>query len=188
MARADIFINTLRQAGRRITEQRRVICEYLAQTDSHPTPYQVYADISISHPEISRATVYNTLNVLRELGAIVEIGFGDAHTHYETDTSPHVNLVCLRCHKIVDLPFGLAADGIEEQVQQEYGFHPIATKTAIMGFCQECREAKKAEIRQQWFSRHQAQAAPRRTAYEQPRPGGSHQVTSSGATKEEEQN
>ena len=69
MARSDVLINTLRQAGRRITEQRRVICEYLAQTNAHPTPYQVYADISISHPEISRATVYNTLNVLRELGA-----------------------------------------------------------------------------------------------------------------------
>jgi Fur family peroxide stress response transcriptional regulator len=156
VAQTDVFINTLRQAGRRITEQRRVICEYLAQTDSHPTPYQVYADISVSYPDISRATVYNTLNVLRELGAIVEIAFGDAHTHYETDTRLHVNLVCLRCHKIVDLPVGLASDGIAEQVEREYGFHPIATKTAMMGFCQGCRETKKAEIRQQWLARHQA--------------------------------
>ena len=68
------YIEVLQQAGRRITEQRKLICAYLAATRSHPTPYQVYADLSEAHPEISRATVYNTLNALKELGAIVEIG------------------------------------------------------------------------------------------------------------------
>ena len=71
---------------------------------AHPSAYQVYAELSAHHPEISRATVYNTLNALQELGAIVEISFGDGHTHYETDTSPHMNLVCLRCHVIEDFP------------------------------------------------------------------------------------
>ena len=87
----DLYLNALRQAGKRITEQRRLVCEYLAETTTHPTPYQLYEDLSAQHPEISRATVYNTLNVLQELGAIVEIGFGTEHTHYETDTTPHIN-------------------------------------------------------------------------------------------------
>jgi cation transport ATPase len=80
----DRYYAALKQAQLRLTPQRQTICEYLAGTDRHPTPYQVYADIAAGHPEISRATVYNTLNTLQQLGAIVEVrldgrrGDGDA--------------------------------------------------------------------------------------------------------------
>lgn len=142
----DFFLNPLKEAGLRITSQRRAICAYLAATDSHPTPYQVYEALSASHPEISRATVYNTLNTLRDLGVIVEMSFGDGQTHYETDPSPHVNLVCLRCHKIEDYPKPLPLDDIESAVQEEFGFQPVTAKAEIFGFCRQCRERKRAEI------------------------------------------
>src|SRR3954469_19797318 len=109
----DLYLNALRQAGKRITDQRRVICDYLAETASHPTPYQVFEDLSQQYPDMSRATVYNTLNVLKELGAIVEIGFGADHTHYDTDTAPHINLICLRCHEISDLKEPLPLAGVQ---------------------------------------------------------------------------
>ncbi len=152
MAHVDMFLNALKQAGYRITPQRRIICEYLARTDSHPTPYQVYAEISREHPDISRATVYNTLNTLQELGAIVEIGFGAGHSHYDTNPAPHINLICLRCHKIVDYEGPLPALGDEAWMAQEMGFQPVAAKVEIVGFCRECRERKKAEILAQWHS------------------------------------
>lgn len=161
-ARRDLYLNALRQAGRRITEQRRLICEYLAQTDSHPTPYQVYADLSAQYPDISRATVYNTLNVLQELGAIVEIGFGADHTHYDTDTTPHINLICLRCHEIEDYhPNGSGANSalplgeIQSTVEGFDGFRPVAVRTDVFGFCRKCQERKRAEIREQWLAQRQ---------------------------------
>lgn len=172
MAKADVFLNALRLAGHRITEQRRLICEYLANTRSHPTPYQVFADISKVHPEISRATVYNTLNVLRDVGAVVEIGAGTEHTHYDTDTSPHINLICLRCHRISDyelVPRQLSSESqhelshdsismaqIERMVAASTGFQPAALKIEVHGFCAACREEKKAEIRRQWMAQQQA--------------------------------
>lgn len=144
--RTDFFLNRLKEAGLRITSQRRAICAYLADEDSHPTPYQVYEALSTSHPEISRATVYNTLNTLRDLGAIVEMSFGDGQTHYETDPSPHINLVCLRCHKIEDYPGPLPLGDIERAVREEFGFQPVTAKAEIFGFCRQCRERKRAEI------------------------------------------
>ena len=98
----DLYLETLKNAGYRITEQRQQICHYLATTTKHPTPYEVYADLSAAHPEISRATVYNTLNTLQSLGAIVEISFGANHTHYDTNPAPHINRICLRCHAVED--------------------------------------------------------------------------------------
>ena len=46
MQKLDLYLQALQQAGHRITAQRRAICEYLATTDRHPTPYEIYDDIS----------------------------------------------------------------------------------------------------------------------------------------------
>jgi Fur family peroxide stress response transcriptional regulator len=143
---ANLFLDPLREAGLRITPQRQAICAYLANTNSHPTPYQVYEALSTSHPEISRATVYNTLNTLRDLGVIVEMSFGDGQTHYETDPSPHINLVCLRCHKIEDYPGPLPLGDIGRAVREEFGFQAVTAKAEVFGFCRECRQHKQDEI------------------------------------------
>lgn len=156
-AKRDLYINALRQAGKRITEQRRAICEYLATTASHPAPYQVYDELSQQFPEMSRATVYNTLNVLKDLGAIVEIGFGADHTRYDTDTAPHVNLVCLSCHEISDYEELLPFADMQKTMEGGTGFLPMVMRVDVMGFCKKCRERKKAEIREQWLARQSMQ-------------------------------
>ena len=148
--RLDIFTDALQRAGLRLTPQRRAVCEYLAHTEQHPSPYQVYADVTQAHPEISRATIYNTLNTLQQLGAIVELSFGAEHTHYDTNPEPHINLICLRCHKIVDYAGELALDATSQRIFQETGFQSAAAKVDLVGFCTECREQRLAEIRAQF--------------------------------------
>jgi len=155
MKTLDFFINTLEQAGYRITRQRRAVCDYLSTTVAHPTPYQVFDELAQRHPDISRATVYNTLNLLQELGAIVEISFGDEHTHYETDVTPHINLVCLRCHSIQDIHHSLSMEEIREQMQSA-DFQPVVSKTEIYGFCRDCRTQRQDEIRTQWRAQQDA--------------------------------
>lgn len=149
----DFYLTALRNAGHRITEQRYAICDYLAQTDQHPTPYQVYTDISTLHPEISRATVYNTLNALQQLGAIVEINFGANHTHYETDPAPHVNLICLRCHSVVDYHSATVERFTQTTefvaLQEAIGFQVMATKVDLLGLCRACQQAGQPDADEQ---------------------------------------
>ena len=139
MKTEEFFINALVQAGYRMTEQRRAICRYLAGTKEHPTPYQAFEAISSGHPQISRATVYNTLNLLKELGAIIEISFGDEHTHYETNIQPHVNLICQRCHLIVDYPAPTLRLGLENILPDQEQFQPWIIKMDVYGLCRECQ-------------------------------------------------
>lgn len=153
--RLDLLTNALRQAGLRITPQRLAICEYLAATDRHPSPYQVYADIAGVHPEISRATVYNTLNKLQQIGAIVELSFGADHTHYDTNPEPHINLICLRCHKIIDFGGEVAMDDIYGRILRETGFQAAAAKVNLVGFCADCRQQRRDEIRAQFQGERQ---------------------------------
>lgn len=133
----------LGRAGLRMTEQRSVICAYLAETDLHPTPYQVHEEISRAHPEISRATVYNTLNTLQQLGAIVELSLGSDHTHYDTDPSPHINLICLRCHAITDDHTHLPLDLLQQRVADRNGFQVRTARVDILGLCAACMQAAR---------------------------------------------
>lgn len=139
MPKLETYLSLLQQAGLRVTSQRRAICEYLATTDKHPTPYMVYADLAQQYPDISRATVYNTLNTLQLLGAIAEISFGDDHTHYETDLTPHINLICLRCHQIIDYPAQAVVTELTQPLLAAAGFQPQATKVEVLGLCSACQ-------------------------------------------------
>ena len=146
MNKLDTFLHALQRAGCRLTPQRRAICEYLATTDKHPTPYAVYADIVQHHPEISRATVYNTLNILHTLGVIVEMSFGDDQTHYETDLSPHVNLICMRCHLIIDYPSPVLMSETTQPMIAATGFQPTVAKIEILGLCAACQNQQLTAI------------------------------------------
>jgi Fur family peroxide stress response transcriptional regulator len=149
MKAVESYLDALKRGGYRITEQRRAVCDYLGQTESHPTPSEVYEAVSQNQPEISLATVYNTLNALRDLGAIVEISVGGEHTHYDTNPSPHVNLICLRCDRVFDYEGPVSTESLYQQVYAEMDFQPVAMQVQMMGFCPQCRARKREEIRQQ---------------------------------------
>lgn len=135
----ETFLDALRKAGHRITPQRQVVCEYLATTAGHPTASTVYADVIAQHPEISRATVYNTLSVLHELGAIVQIDLGDDHTHYETNLTPHVNLICRRCRRVIDFEPAESPEAFLATLRRSTNFLPTTVHVQVLGLCHACQ-------------------------------------------------
>lgn len=141
MNKLTLYRDALKRAGLRLTAPRETICAWLAATPLHPTPYQVYEELSATHPEISRATVYNTLNTLQQLGAIVELSFGADHTHYDTDPAPHINLICLRCHSIADFDGDLPLGPLQEEIVESADFKPMALRFDVLGLCAGCRFA-----------------------------------------------
>ncbi|MCO6450149.1 MAG: transcriptional repressor [Caldilineales bacterium] len=134
--------STLQDAGHRLTPQRQAICDYLANTRSHPSPADVYEFVRTQYPSISLATVYNTLAVLRDLGEIVEVGPGDtAGVRYETDLTPHANLVCQSCGRIVDVP--LTTPHLVSDAQAgAFDFELINVRVTGFGLCGVCRRER----------------------------------------------
>lgn len=137
------FQDALRGAGLRLTPQRRAICDYLAQVSGHPTPSAVFEALAAEYPGISRATVYNTLNTLYALGALTQIELGDGHTHYETNLTPHVNLICRRCNRVTDHgghapidPHDLSWVNLSHARQ----FHAEALHIHVIGLCDDCKQ------------------------------------------------
>lgn len=140
--RSEQLQDALREAGYRMTPQRSAICEALADSDEHPTPYGVYDQVREHFPTVSRATVYNTLNALRDLGEIVEIGLGRAETHYEPNLAPHANLICLQCGRIQDFS-DLPIDVLRDKVAAQSGFSVKNTRIDMYGVCRDCQDREE---------------------------------------------
>lgn len=147
----NLYEQTLVNAGYRMTEQRRALCDYLSSLHTHPTAYEIFDSLVKNNPDISRATVYNTLNTLKELGAIMELSFAGDHSRYDTDPTPHINLVCLRCHKVIDYDQTTQTDALVEHVKDSADFEPLTIRVELLGFCADCRNQRKNEIHQQWL-------------------------------------
>jgi Fur family transcriptional regulator, peroxide stress response regulator len=127
----------LRAAGCRITRQRSAILEYLAAMDAHPSARQVYGEVKGTVPDVSLATVYNTLGKLARMRLIKLIDFEASDNRYDKDPEPHVNLICTVCGRIQDFERGLPV--ALEAVRVQAGFEVQDVRMEYYGKCAECR-------------------------------------------------
>jgi Fe2+ or Zn2+ uptake regulation protein len=63
----------LRSTGIQPTAQRLAVASYVLSTDEHPSAEEVFARVKPTLPILSRATVYNTLNVFVRMGLLREL-------------------------------------------------------------------------------------------------------------------
>lgn len=134
----------LREAGLRLTPQRLLIYQTLLQSKEHPTAQELYDDVKGRLPSLSQATVYNTLQALVTAGLIQEIGeAGDGTIHYDADLTPHVNLICTRCHRVDDF-FDVPLNAVAQRVAGQSGYQIQGARVAYYGLCPECQAAVSA--------------------------------------------
>lgn len=133
------LIHTLQNAGMRVTPQRLEIYRMMATTDSHPTAQMIYDELSPRFPSLSLATVYNTLEAFVNLGIINVLGTaGDQAVHYDADTSPHINLACVSCHRVIDLP-SKHVPALDQEVSANSGYKLLGARVMYYGLCPECQ-------------------------------------------------
>ena len=93
----------LNRHGIRPSMQRMAIMEYLMSHATHPTVDVIYNQLLPKMPTLSRTTIYNTLELFREKGAIRVLNLDNKTAHYDGDTSAHAHLLCRRCGNIYDI-------------------------------------------------------------------------------------
>jgi Fur family peroxide stress response transcriptional regulator len=96
-------IEALRSKGYKATPQRIAICRIALKSREHPSAQQVYDEVKRTHPTVSLATVYKTLELLRDLDLVQELDFPKGQARFDPYRSPHINLICLKCGEITDL-------------------------------------------------------------------------------------
>lgn len=139
MQNYTVLTQALQDAGLRITPQRLAICRLLAGTDEHPTAQEIHEKLRDEYPSLSLATVYNTLEELVRLGVVNSLGTaGDDAVHYDADTSPHVNLACTNCNRVIDLPSQFVRS-LENEVAANSGYKILGARVLYYGLCPDCQ-------------------------------------------------
>lgn len=133
-------INTLKQSGVRITPQRHAVLEYLLKSEVHPTADEIYKALEGKFPNMSVATVYNNLRVLRKTGLIRELPYGDSSSRFDSNTTEHYHIICDECGKIVDFHYPVL-DEVESLAEQVTGFDVRYHRMEIYGKCKACQGA-----------------------------------------------
>jgi Fur family peroxide stress response transcriptional regulator len=111
----------------------------LTASEEHPTAAMIYEDLKPRFLSMSLATVYNTLDALAEIGAINVLGqAGDDTVHYDADTEPHVNLACLSCNKIVDIPSEHVSH-LDAEITAASGYKLLGARVLYYGLCPDCQ-------------------------------------------------
>jgi Fur family peroxide stress response transcriptional regulator len=123
-----------------LTPQRIALLRLLASSDGHPSASHLYDRIQAQFPTTSPATIYKTLNLLKDLDEVLELGFSDDDSRYDGNKPyPHPHLICVRCRKIID-PEVSIEQGLLQQVAQQSGYQIISHRLDFYGVCRECRE------------------------------------------------
>ena len=135
------LLNRLRDRGWRVTAQRRAVAEVLGNEHTHLTAEQVFDRARAVLPEVSRATVYNTLNELVAMGEVEQVATGGRSVLYDANTvQSHQHLLCRSCGRLLDVePSG----GGELRPVDAHGYEIVGVRITFEGFCPTCRSKEQ---------------------------------------------
>ena len=120
-----------------LTKQRQTVLRVIRETDKHLTANEVFNDARQLLPGISFATVYNSLNYLKNQGLIGEIKFGTDANLYDRKLTRHDHALCNKCGKLVDLELTIPKKLLEEAASRSK-FKPETIELTLRGLCPEC--------------------------------------------------
>ena len=141
--RFEQLIAKLKERQYRITPQRVELIRLIAASEGHPSASQLYNQIKVQFPTMSLATVYKTLDLLKEVGEVLEIGLRD-DSHYDGNKPyPHPHLICMKCQKIMDGELDVAVGKIIQEVENNFGFRVVKHQLDFYGLCPDCQKKSK---------------------------------------------
>ena len=123
--------------------QRVAVMDYVLKNKFHSTADEIHDELIKTMPTLSRTTVYNTLNLLTEKGAIRALHLEKDAVHYDAALYPHAHFICSQCRKIhdVDIP--------EDQWNKVLSYAPVPDAEMHINFhatCHSCLENNQQQI------------------------------------------
>ena len=134
------FLAFLKERGQRRTPERLAILDALYATSDHIDADPLYARLLADGVSVSRATVYNTLDLLIECDLVVRHQFGQQQAKFERAFAywQHDHLICLDCGEILEFCDPRLQE-IQETVADIYGFEVARHALTVYAHCR--REA-----------------------------------------------
>jgi Fur family ferric uptake transcriptional regulator len=136
-------------AGVRLTSQRRALIETIQEAPGHLDAATLLDLARRRDPNIDRATVYRTIDLLKRLGLIDELDLmhlnGEKH-YYEVRTQKdHLHLACFGCGQIEEL-MSPTFERLKREIINDRSFQIDVIRLEVGGLCSRCAAQKQAPL------------------------------------------
>jgi Fur family ferric uptake transcriptional regulator len=142
------LLSQVESRGIRLTAQRRALLEAMQEATTHLDAASLLKVARERDPNIDRATVYRTIELLKKLGMIDELDLmhlnGEKH-YFEVKTQQdHLHLACFGCGKIIEFATP-AFEGLKQEIAAKNEFEVQVIRLEVGGLCSLCA-AKKTQL------------------------------------------
>ena len=104
------IVQILKSKGLRVTPQRFAVYSNLLNRQDHPTAEQILMSLNQNSPTSSQATIYTSLQALRNVGLVREVLLEEGVCRYDANVSSHHHFRCNKCGCIEDIPWEQVED------------------------------------------------------------------------------
>jgi len=135
-----IFRHSLERRGLKYTAERREILKAILSAHSHFDADWLFFEMRKTGAKASKATIYRSLALLREVGILREVFHGPRGSYYEHvyGHEHHEHMICLQCGRVIEFS-SRKLERLQEQACRSLKFHPIHHHLQVFGYCRTCR-------------------------------------------------
>ncbi len=143
---AQVFRDFLKSGKNRITPERFEVLDAALEHDGHFGADDLYVQMKNSKSGISRATVYNTLELLSQCDLLSKRNFGENLTRFESNfkKQTHDHLICVECGKIIEFS-DQRIRKIPQEICDNFDFNFGSYSFNIFGRCKNKKECKNTK-------------------------------------------
>ena len=141
-AAREILAKYLKSTGnKRATQERNAILDAVMATQGHFDAEGLFYRLVSNGVKVSRATVYNTLDLLQDCGLVSKYRFTENSSRYERSFGRphHHHMICLECGDIIEF-VNERLEKIQNELCTEKNFFPQSSTVQIFGLCSKCRK------------------------------------------------
>ncbi|WP_412059010.1 Fur family transcriptional regulator [Bartonella sp. DGB2] len=123
----------LRDNGLRITRQRRLILDILANAHEHPNAFEIFQKANAVDNTISLSTVYRTMKVLEESGTIHRHAFNGGPSRFEQASHQHHDhLIDIDSGEIIEFRSDLI-EKLQQEIAHSLGYDIVYHRFELYG-------------------------------------------------------
>ena len=126
MENVELLVEALKKEGLRFTEQRKSIWDEITSSDDHREAEDIFLSLRKKNINVSRATVYRTIDVLVKNNLVRKLDIGDAPSKYENkiDSHHHDHMICLETGDIIEF-YNEELENLQDEIAKKHGYKVV---------------------------------------------------------------